>query len=68
MTQYAAIMLAAGIGVPILAALNAALGKLIGSPTTAAVILFAVAFGASALVMLLFPGVEAISKVAPGAT
>ncbi|WP_171120553.1 MULTISPECIES: DMT family transporter [unclassified Ruegeria] len=63
MTQYAAIMLAAGIGVPILAALNAALGKLIGSPTTAAVILFAIAFLSSALVMLLFPGVSALSKV-----
>ncbi len=64
MTQYAAIMLAAGIGVPILAALNAALGKLIGSPTTAAVILFAIAFGSSALVMVVFPGFEALSKVA----
>ncbi|WP_037308137.1 DMT family transporter [Ruegeria halocynthiae] len=64
MTQYAAIMLAAGIGVPILAALNAALGRMIGSPTTAAVVLFAIAFGASALVMLLFPGIGALSKVA----
>ncbi|GAB4541458.1 MAG: DMT family transporter [Ruegeria sp.] len=64
MTQYAAIMLAAGIGVPILAALNAALGKLIGSPTVAAVILFAVAFAASALVMLLGPGTQAVAKVA----
>ena len=64
MTQYAAIMLAAGIGVPLLAGLNAALGKLIGSPTTAAVILFAIAFAASALVMLVFPGFEALSKVA----
>jgi len=64
MTQYAAIMLAAGIGVPILAALNAALGKLIGSPTAAAVVLFAIAFGASALVMLLFPGMGPLSKVA----
>ncbi len=64
MTQYAAIMLAAGIGVPILAALNAALGRLIGSPTAAAVVLFAIAFGASALVMILFPGMSALSKVA----
>ncbi len=62
MTQYAAIMLAAGIGVPILAALNAALGKLIGSPTTAAVILFAIAFASSAVVMLLFPGVSSLPK------
>ncbi|MEX0316846.1 MULTISPECIES: DMT family transporter [unclassified Ruegeria] len=63
MTQYAAIMLAAGIGVPILAALNAALGKLIGSPTAAAVVLFAVALGASALVLALFPGPQALAQV-----
>ncbi|WP_209597831.1 DMT family transporter [Ruegeria sp. HKCCSP351] len=64
MTQYAAIMLAAGFGIPILAALNAALGKVIGSPTTAAVVLFAIALAASALTMLLFPGIAALSKVA----
>ncbi|MGV6805242.1 MAG: DMT family transporter [Ruegeria sp.] len=64
MTQYIAIMLAAGIGVPILAALNAALGKLIGSPTVAAVVLFAVAFASSALIMLVFPGTQALAKVA----
>ncbi|MBO9411244.1 MULTISPECIES: DMT family transporter [Ruegeria] len=64
MTQYAAIMLAAGIGVPILAALNAALGKMIGSPTTAAVVLFAIAFASSAVVMVLFPGFGALSKIA----
>ncbi|MCX8954364.1 DMT family transporter [Ruegeria sp. NA] len=64
MTQYAAIMLAAGFGIPILAALNAALGKVIGSPTTAAVVLFAIALAASVLTMLLFPGFAALSKVA----
>ncbi|WP_171227871.1 MULTISPECIES: DMT family transporter [unclassified Ruegeria] len=64
MTQYAAIMLAAGFGIPILAALNAALGKVIGSPTAAAVVLFAIAFAASALVMALFPGFAALSKIA----
>ncbi|WP_425078627.1 DMT family transporter [Ruegeria denitrificans] len=64
MTQYAAIMLAAGFGIPILAALNAALGKVIGSPTSAAVVLFAIAFVASALVMALFPGFAALSKIA----
>lgn len=40
---HAAIMFAAGIGIPILAALNASLGARIGSPAAAAVILFAVA-------------------------
>lgn len=64
MTQYAAIMLVAGIGIPILAALNAALGKLIGSPNTAAVILFAIAFAASALALILLPGGQAFAKAA----
>ncbi|WP_299982350.1 DMT family transporter [uncultured Ruegeria sp.] len=64
MTQYAAIMLAAGIGVPILAALNAALGRLIGSPNAAALILFAIAFFASALVLLVLGGSEAVAKAA----
>lgn len=64
MTHYAAIMLAAGIGIPILAALNAALGKLIGSPTAAAVVLFAIAFSTSAAALLVFPGAEAFSRIA----
>ena len=64
MTQYAAIMLAAGIGVPVLAALNAALGKLIGSPNAAAVILFAIAFGISTLTLLVFGGSGTFAKVA----
>ncbi len=40
---YATIMLCAGIGIPVLAALNAALGQRMGSPAAAAVILFCVA-------------------------
>lgn len=44
MAQYAFIMLIAGIGIPILAALNAALGTRIGSPATAATVLFMIAF------------------------
>lgn len=44
MHPYALVMLAAGFGVPVLAALNAALGKTIGAPAAAAAILFAVAF------------------------
>ncbi|MCL6283152.1 DMT family transporter [Ruegeria sp. 2012CJ41-6] len=63
MTQYALIMLAAGIGIPVLAALNAALGKLIGSPTAAGVVLFAIAFAASALAMMIFPGPQALGKL-----
>lgn len=43
-TPYAAlIMLAAGLGIPVLAALNAALGQRLGSPAAAALILFLVA-------------------------
>ena len=42
--SYALIMLAAGIGIPTLAALNAQLGIRLGSPAAAATILFAIAF------------------------
>ena len=43
MHHYAAIMFLAGIGIPILAALNAALGRFIVSPIVAAAILFTIA-------------------------
>ena len=43
MAQYAIIMLIAGMGIPTLAALNAALGQHVGSPSAAAAILFLVA-------------------------
>jgi len=43
MQNYAAIMFLAGIGIPILAALNAALGRFIVSPIVAAAILFTIA-------------------------
>lgn len=42
MTTYALIMLAAGIGIPILAALSAALGQFIGSPLAAGLVVFVV--------------------------
>jgi transporter family-2 protein len=42
-TAFAAIMLLTGIGIPILAALNAGLGIRLGHPMAASVILFAVA-------------------------
>lgn len=53
MLQYALIMVAAGIGIPVLAALNAALGRQIGSPAMAAAVLFAVAFGIAATAALI---------------
>ncbi|WP_299687542.1 DMT family transporter [uncultured Tateyamaria sp.] len=50
MAHYALIMLLAGIGIPLLAALNAALGTRLGSPAAAALVLFLVAFVTAALV------------------
>lgn len=63
MTQYALIMLAAGIGIPTLAALNAALGRHMGSPTAAATILFTIAL-ATTIVALLVTGPQALTRVA----
>ncbi|MDF0602681.1 DMT family transporter [Psychromarinibacter sp. C21-152] len=55
-TQSAAIMLAAGVGIPILAALNAGLGQKLGSPIAAAAILFLVALAATGLCLALLGG------------
>ena len=49
---YAAIMFTAGIGIPTLAALNAALGQKIGSPAAAAFVLFLVALGTAGIATL----------------
>ncbi len=51
MTHHAVIMLLAGVGIPILAALNARLGANIGAPAAAAFVLFAVALATAALAM-----------------
>jgi len=53
MAQYAVIMSLAGIGIPILAALNAALGAKIGSPIAAAFVLFIIAGLSAATVMIM---------------
>lgn len=50
--RYALIMLLAGIGIPMLAALNAQLGGRIGAPVAASVVLFAVALLACVLVLV----------------
>ena len=50
MAHYALVMLAAGIGIPLLAALNASLGIRLGNPMAAAMILFCVALLASTTV------------------
>ncbi|WP_300516907.1 DMT family transporter [Aliiroseovarius sp.] len=51
-TNSALIMLAAGIGIPVLAALNAALGQRLGSPVGAGVVLFLVALATTGVVFL----------------
>lgn len=63
--RYGAIMLAAGIGVPVLAALNAQLGARIGSPAAAAVVLFCVALLASGLVTVIAGGQGGFARM-PG--
>ena len=60
--KYAAVMMAAGIGVPILAALNAQLGGRLGNPAAAAFCLFLVAL-LGTTVVLLVTGVSALSGV-----
>lgn len=52
MPIYALTMLTAGIGIPLLAALNAALGVRIGSPAAAAMVLFCVALLATTIVTM----------------
>ncbi|MEL6684382.1 MAG: DMT family transporter [Pseudomonadota bacterium] len=63
MPHHILIMLAAGIGIPVLAALNAALGRHIGSPAVAATVLFVVALTVSAIVTFL-TNPQAIAKLA----
>ncbi|MGB0659689.1 MAG: DMT family transporter [Mangrovicoccus sp.] len=58
---YALIMLAAGIGVPVLAAMNAQLGMRIGSPAAAALVLFSVAW-IMGLVVTLTTGPQALTQ------
>ncbi len=63
--RYAALMIVAGVGIPVLAALNATLGQRIGSPVAAGVVLFAVALLATLAVLLATGGVGALARV-PG--
>ncbi|MCW8842526.1 MAG: DMT family transporter [Rhodobacteraceae bacterium] len=61
---YAATMLAAGIGIPILAALNAALGQRLGAPVAASTILFLVALTATVITLFLTGSAPALAKAA----
>lgn len=56
----AALMLLAGVGIPVMAALNGTLGARLGSPVAAAVILFVLAFTVSVVALLISGGVKAI--------
>lgn len=59
---YAFIMLAAGIGIPVLAALNASLGTRIGSPFAAGVIGFCVALTVAVVVLFASGSAGALAK------
>lgn len=61
MPLYASIMLLAGIGIPMLAALNAALGRHLGNPVAAGTILFTVALISCAIVLVLY-GPQGLGK------
>lgn len=61
--RYASIMFAAGMGIPLLAALNAQLGSRIGSPPAAAIVLFCVAVLGAAAVTLATGGISAMMTV-----
>ena len=63
-TIYALTMLAAGIGIPVLAALNAALGTRMAAPAAAAAILFVVALGATIVVLFATSGPQALARAA----
>lgn len=58
-----AMMLAAGIGIPVLAAMNAGLGRYAGAPAAAATVLFIVAF-AIALIVALLTGPQGFARMA----
>jgi bacterial/archaeal transporter family-2 protein len=61
--RHAAVMVAAGMGIPVLAALNANLGLRIGSPVAAGVVLFAVALGTALAVLVITGGAGVLSRL-----
>lgn len=66
-TAIALLMLVAGAGIPVMAALNANLGTHIQSPIAASVILFALGFAVTALILLAVgaPRLDAFRGVSP---
>ncbi|MBF9032169.1 EamA-like transporter family protein [Rhodobacterales bacterium HKCCE3408] len=63
MPHHAIIMLLSGVGIPLLAALNARLGANIGSPAAAAFVLFLVALSATLVAMLITGGTAALQTL-----
>lgn len=63
--QSALIMASAGVGIPLLAALNAALGRHLGSPASAGVILFVVALAIALAVAVVTGGSFRAAASAP---
>jgi bacterial/archaeal transporter family-2 protein len=61
--RHATIMLIAGIGVPILAALNAQLGNRIASPPGAAVVLFLVASLGASVIAFMTTGLSPLTQI-----
>ena len=61
--RYALIMLLAGFGIPVLAALNAQLGARIGAPVAASVVLFAMALLACLIVLALTGQAPALAAI-----
>ncbi len=62
-TIYALVMLAAGIGIPLLAALNAGLGKSLGSPVAASAILFCVALTIAGLALIVSGDIPKLNRL-----
>ena len=61
--RYALWMLLAGIGIPILAALNGQLGSRLGAPVAAGFVLFSVGFTAASVLLLLSGQAPALATV-----
>jgi transporter family-2 protein len=61
--RYATIMFAAGMGIPVLAALNAQLGRAIASPAAAATVLFLIAVISAAIAMMATTGAAPLKVV-----
>lgn len=62
-TIYALVMLAAGIGIPLLAALNAGLGKSLGSPVAASAVLFCVALAVASVALVISGDIPKLARL-----